>query len=65
MENYDIIVVGAGLIGLSTAYRAQKAGAKVMKLPIESVPSMAVPAISVSRCKSDACPTRLRASDRN
>lgn len=30
MENYDLIVVGAGLVGLSTAYRAQKAGAKVV-----------------------------------
>lgn len=30
MENYDVIVVGAGLVGLSTAYRAQKAGAKVV-----------------------------------
>lgn len=30
MEGWDIIIVGAGLIGLSTAYRARKAGAKVL-----------------------------------
>ncbi|WP_413875587.1 NAD(P)/FAD-dependent oxidoreductase [Albidovulum sp.] len=30
MDNWDIIVVGAGLIGLSTAYRARKAGARVL-----------------------------------
>lgn len=30
MESWDLIVVGAGLIGLSTAYRAQKAGARVL-----------------------------------
>jgi sarcosine oxidase, subunit beta len=30
MESYDVIVVGGGLIGLSTAYRARKAGAKVI-----------------------------------
>lgn len=29
---FDIIVVGAGLTGLSTAYRAQKAGARVLVL---------------------------------
>lgn len=32
MENFDVVVVGGGLIGLSTAYRAQKAGAKVIVL---------------------------------
>ncbi|MCP8897470.1 FAD-binding oxidoreductase [Shinella daejeonensis] len=32
MQSYDIIVVGAGILGLSTAYRAQKAGAKVLVL---------------------------------
>ena len=29
MDNYDVIVVGSGLLGLSTAYNAQKAGARV------------------------------------
>ena len=28
--NYDLVVVGAGLVGLSTAYRARKAGARVL-----------------------------------
>jgi len=32
MDNFDVIVVGAGILGLSTAYRAQKAGAKVLVL---------------------------------
>lgn len=32
MENYDLIVVGAGIVGLSTAYRARKAGARVLVL---------------------------------
>lgn len=32
MENFDVIVVGAGILGLSTAYHAQKAGAKVLVL---------------------------------
>jgi len=32
MQSYDIIVVGAGILGLSTAYRAQKAGARVLVL---------------------------------
>lgn len=32
MENYDVVVVGGGLVGLSTAYRAQKAGARVIVL---------------------------------
>lgn len=30
MSNYDVIVVGSGLLGLSTAYHAQKAGARVL-----------------------------------
>lgn len=30
MDNFDIIIVGGGVIGLSTGYRAQKAGAKVL-----------------------------------
>ncbi|MGO4568759.1 NAD(P)/FAD-dependent oxidoreductase [Rhizobium sp. 2YAF20] len=30
MNNYDVIVVGSGLLGLSTAYNAQKAGARVL-----------------------------------
>ncbi|CCM79987.1 MULTISPECIES: NAD(P)/FAD-dependent oxidoreductase [Rhizobium] len=30
MNHYDIIVVGSGLLGLSTAYNAQKAGAGVL-----------------------------------
>jgi sarcosine oxidase subunit beta len=29
MNNYDVVVVGSGLLGLSTAYNAQKAGARV------------------------------------
>lgn len=32
MEHYDLIVVGAGIVGLSTAYRARKAGARVLVL---------------------------------
>ncbi|MBX5173368.1 FAD-binding oxidoreductase [Rhizobium sp. NZLR1b] len=32
MKNFDIIVVGAGILGLATAYQAQKAGAKVLVL---------------------------------
>lgn len=32
MQSYDIIIVGAGILGLSTAYHAQKAGAKVLVL---------------------------------
>lgn len=32
MDTYDIVVVGAGIVGLSTAYRAQKAGAQVLVL---------------------------------
>ena len=32
MQTYDIIVVGAGILGLSTAFRAQLAGAKVLVL---------------------------------
>src|SRR6218665_3592959 len=32
MENFDVIVVGAGILGLATAYNAQKAGAKVLVL---------------------------------
>lgn len=30
MNNYDVIVVGSGLLGLSTAYHAQKAGSRVL-----------------------------------
>uniref|UniRef100_UPI003F4926C2 NAD(P)/FAD-dependent oxidoreductase n=1 Tax=Ensifer adhaerens TaxID=106592 RepID=UPI003F4926C2 len=30
MNNFDVIVVGSGLLGLSTAYHAQKAGARVL-----------------------------------
>lgn len=32
MDNFDVIVVGAGILGLATAYNAQKAGAKVLVL---------------------------------
>lgn len=32
MQNYDVIVVGAGILGLATAYQARKAGAKVLVL---------------------------------
>jgi sarcosine oxidase, subunit beta len=32
MENFDVIVVGAGVVGLSTAWRARKAGARVLVL---------------------------------
>jgi sarcosine oxidase subunit beta len=32
MESYDVIVVGAGIVGLSTGYYLQKAGAKVLVL---------------------------------
>lgn len=32
MEHYDLIVVGAGIVGLSTAYRARRAGARVLVL---------------------------------
>ncbi len=32
MDNFDVIVVGAGILGLATAYHAQKAGAKVLVL---------------------------------
>lgn len=32
MQNYDLIVVGAGILGLATAYQARKAGAKVVVL---------------------------------
>lgn len=32
MESFDIIVVGAGIVGLSTAWRARKAGARVLVL---------------------------------
>lgn len=32
MESFDVIVVGAGILGLSTAWRARKAGARVLVL---------------------------------
>lgn len=32
MERFDLIVVGAGIVGLSTAWRARKAGARVVVL---------------------------------
>lgn len=32
METFDLIVVGAGIVGLSTAYRARKSGARVLVL---------------------------------
>ncbi|MDG4892599.1 FAD-binding oxidoreductase [Mesorhizobium sp. WSM4976] len=32
MQNYDLIVVGAGILGLATAYQARKAGASVVVL---------------------------------
>jgi sarcosine oxidase subunit beta len=32
METFDVIVVGAGIVGLATAWRARKAGARVLVL---------------------------------
>lgn len=32
MESFDLIVVGAGVVGLSTAWRAARAGARVLVL---------------------------------
>ncbi|MBP1881771.1 NAD(P)/FAD-dependent oxidoreductase [Sinorhizobium mexicanum] len=37
MNNYDVIVVGSGLLGLSTAYHAQKSGARVLVIDRGSV----------------------------
>ncbi len=41
MESYDVVIVGAGVIGLSTAYFCAAAGLRVLVLERESVASQA------------------------